>query len=247
MSSDYTVILNGYKRPENLRFQIEAVNRQTVKPTNIFYWQNSVDGVQYDQQAASSCVSAFCNANFGVWSRFAYALNTRTNWVCVFDDDTIPGSQWIENCLQTYEKHPGLLGTIGLLFIPGAGYGIKERVGWDGPRDTTTQVDIVGHSWFFHRDMLSVFFRELPPINHNYLVGEDIHFSHMIQKYTNAGTFVPPHPVSNKEMWGSLKGWELGGDKHATAGNGGIPLMYEWMQKAVSEGFKTQAELNGNV
>lgn len=240
---DVTVILNGFKRPHTLKEQFDALQNSTVKPKHIFYWQNSVDGVEYDRETGTKCVSAFTNANFGVWSRFTYALNARTNWVCVLDDDTIPGTQWLENCLETYQKTPGLLGTIGLLFVGNGTYDIKCRIGWDNPNEETKRVDIVGHSWFFHRDLLSVLFRELPPINHNFIAGEDIHFSHMIQKYTNLATYVPPHPISNKEMWGSLKGWEYGGDRHATAGNGGMTYMYEWMNKASSEGFKTLAEL----
>ena len=243
MMKDVTVILNGFKRPHTLKEQYDAMERQTIKPTFNFYWQNSVDGVSYDSNTASKCVSAFCNANFGVWSRFTYALNARTNWVCVLDDDTIPGSQWLENCLETYQKTPGLLGTNGLLFVGNGTYDIKCRIGWDNPNEETKRVDIVEHSWFFHRDLLSVLFRELPPITHNFIAGGDIHFSHMIQKYTNLATYVPPHPISNKEMWGSLKGWEYGGDRHATAGNGGTTYMYEWMNKASSEGFKTLHEL----
>jgi len=244
MMNDVTVILNGYKRPHTLKEQYDAAQNQTIKPANIFYWQNSIEGVNYDTPTASKCVSAFSNANFGVWSRFYYALNARTNWVCILDDDTIPGSQWLENCLQTHEKTPGLLGTIGVMFAGNGTYDIVGRIGWDNPNETTQQVDIVGHAWFFHRDLLSVFCRELPPIDHNFIVGEDMHFSHMIQKYTNMGTFVPPHPRNNKEMWGSLKGWEFGGDINATAGNGGIPLMYEWMNRATLGGFKTQLELS---
>lgn len=243
MNKDVTVIFNSYKRPENLKEQYAALERQTIKPVNYFYWQNSVDGINYDSETASKCVSAYCNANFGVWSRFYYALNARTNWVCVFDDDTMPGLQWLENCLNTYEQYPGLLGTIGLLFAGDGEYNVQCRVGWDGPNEVTTKVDIVGHSWFFHRDLLSVFTRELPPIDHNFIVGEDIHFSHMIQKYTNFGTYVPPHPVSNREMWGSLKGWELGNDDRATARTGGMPLMYEYMRRATLNGFRTLKQL----
>lgn len=244
MNNDITVILNGYKRPQRLKEQIEAINKQTIAPTNIFYWQNSVNGVSYDNETSNKCISAYCNVNFGVWSRFAYALNARTNWICIFDDDTIPGSRWLENCISTYETHPGLLGTIGILFGDDSYYYEKtkkvKRIGWDNPNRETTQVDIVGHSWFFHRDMLTYFWRELPPITHNYLVGEDIHFSHMLQKYSEYKTWVPPHPPDNRELWGSLKGWEYGNDNVATAGAGehAIPLMVQYIKMSCDNGFK---------
>ena len=75
MSNDITVILNGYKRPQRLKEQLDALSSQTIQPKNILYWQNSMPGVDYDKESANKCISAFCNTNFGVWSRFYYAMN----------------------------------------------------------------------------------------------------------------------------------------------------------------------------
>jgi hypothetical protein len=237
MSNDITAILNGYKRPKRLREQLDALSKQSIQPTNIFYWQNSMPGIQYDSESANKCISAFCNTNFGVWSRFYYAMNARTNWVCIFDDDTIPGSLWLENCLNTFEKSPGLLGTIGVVFPENNIYHNVKRIGWDNPNEETQEVDIVGHSWFFHRDMLSIFARELPPIDQVPFVGEDIHFSRMLQKYSNYKTLVPPHPRDNRELWGSLKGWEYGDDGLATASTC-IEYMRKDLTRALENGFK---------
>jgi hypothetical protein len=235
--NDITVVLNGYKRPENLKEQFDAVTTSTIQPKHIMYWQNSMPGVQYDNTYINKCVSSISNTNFGVWSRFYYALNARTNWVCIFDDDTIPGKKWFENCLETQKNYPGLHTTIGVI-INHADYGFERRIGWDAPNENTEQVDFGGHAWFFHRDMLTHFCRELPPIDHMFSVGEDMHFSWMLQKYSEYKTWVPPHPVSDKEMWGSLKGWEYGGDSVATAGNGGIPHMAKYLRYAYDNGFK---------
>lgn len=191
--SDITVILNKYKR--DLSPVYEAVCDQSVAPADILIWDNS-------------------QKNFGVWARFAYALNARTKYVCVFDDDTIPGKRWLENCLTTMKTHRGMLGTIGVL-CQDENYFNHTRVGWANPNEETTQVDLVGHSWFFEREWLSSFWRELPPTDFSYLCGEDMHFSYTIQKYLGLNTYVPPHPPNDKELWGSLKGWELGVDEHA--------------------------------
>jgi len=240
--NDITVILNGFKRPEKLSEQIESLKKGSIIPKNILYWQNSMPGIQYDMQTATQCVSAFCNMNIGVWSRFYYALNARTEWICIFDDDTIPGKLWLENCLNTFHTHPGLLGTIGVIFPDSGVYHNVHRIGWDKPNEKVTEVDIVGHSWFFNRDMLSLFTRELPPldmINLSDKVGEDIHFSYMLQKYSNYKTYVPPHPKDNKEMWGSLKGWEYGGDRNATAGNStNMIAMNRYLQYVKENGFQ---------
>jgi hypothetical protein len=245
MTNDITVVINAYKRPYSTYQQVQSIyNQKNVSVREMFYVQNTLPNVQYDSRLLSlpGVTSFIMSRNLGVWGRFYAALNARTNWVCILDDDTIPGNLWLQNCLETYKTHPGLLGTIGLRFA-NREYHIERRIGWDGPNENVEQVDIVGHSWFFHRDMLSLYCRELPPIDHNMIVGEDIHGSYMLQKYSEYKTYVPPHPINNKEMWGSLHGWTLGGDHNATAGNGGMPLMKEFMKRYTDSGFKMMYEL----
>jgi hypothetical protein len=72
----------------------------------------------------------------------------------------------------------------------------------------------VGHSWFFKKEWLSDYWRELPDPKYD-ICGEDMHFSYMLQKYKNLPTFVPPHPKDDMEMWGSIKGSEYGGDSNS--------------------------------
>ena len=210
--STVAVVLNGYRRTRWFEEQLVAIENQTHKPSEIFLWQNYHEEGHLDPELASRVTHASCNSNLGVWSRFAFALNCQSDYICIFDDDTIPGSKWLENCVKTYESDDriGVLGTVGISF--GDKYYTWQkvkRIGWVEPNEETTQVDMGGHAWFFHRNMLSHFWRERPkqfiPI-----VGEDMHLSHMVQKYGGKGTFCPPHPANDKEMWGSLKGAEYG-------------------------------------
>ena len=253
MSKTVTVVLNAYKR-SHLKEQVNAIKAQTYKVDEIFYWQNTVSGVEYDDDTYSKLNSALSNYNYGVWARFAFALNSRTDYVCVLDDDTIPGSKWIENCVNTYETHPGLLGGIGLRFknyqyqLDQDDQGRYWRCGWDswtgsnnivGNNIVPLQVDIVGHCWFFSRDLLSVFWRELPGKEWSMLCGEDMHFSAMLQKYTDLKTWVPPHPVNDKEMWSSLKAVEYGSDRFATAYiNIGTGEIIKYLEHIHKRGFK---------
>ena len=104
-----TVVLNGYKRNHTLSEQVNALQNQSVKVTDIMYWQNSAPNVGYDLSSLeqSQAHIAVSNINYGVWARFAHALNARTDYVCVIDDDTIPGDMWIENCLDTLRHTSG--------------------------------------------------------------------------------------------------------------------------------------------
>lgn len=235
--SDITVILNGYKRPQFLQEQINAIQNQTVKPREIMLWQNNTEG--FDPNITNSITTAVSNKNLGVWARFAYALNAKTEYICIFDDDTIPGSKWFENCLETMKTHEGLLGTIGLIYHSPSGYRPNTRYGWgDINNEEAMRVDIVGHAWFFKREWLSAFWRELPPVGVE-VIGEDMHFSYMVQKYLGLNTYVPPHPKDDKEMWGSVKGWEMGTEANALSFvPKNIQLMEVYHSDLVSRGFK---------
>ena len=234
-----TVVLNGYKRGQHLAQQLEAVKKQTLRPKEIMLWQNA--GEDFDPQIAGKTTWASCNKNFGVWARFAYALNAKTEYICVFDDDTIPGKRWLENCYETIQKHEGLLGTIGVIYQTPNSYHPMDRVGWAEPNEKTERVDIVGHAWFFKREWLSTFWRELPEKDHPMIVGEDMHFSVMLQKYLGLNTYVPPHPKDNKELWGSLPdtAWSIGQDQAALSMNmDNVELMSQQLRKYTNNGFK---------
>lgn len=199
---EITVILNVFERLNNLSVQLNAINDQSIKPKEILIWQNK-GGFEIPQKFFSKAHISCNNYNYGVWARFAFALNAKTEYVCIFDDDTIPGKKWFENCLETMEENEGLLGTRGLRFKSKTRYSPNICIGWDNPNIKTEKVDIVGHSWFFKRQWLSTFWRELPPNDFSNIAGEDIHFSYTIQKYLGLETFVPPHPPNDLDLWGS--------------------------------------------
>ena len=200
--SEITVVLNVFKRLNNLPKQIDALNAQTIKPNKILIWQNK-SKQDLPPEIFSKALVSQNNYNYGVWARFAFALNAKTKYICVFDDDTIPGKKWFENCLTTMENYEGLLGTRGLRFKSKVRYSPNTSYGWDNPNMKTEKVDIVGHSWFFKREWLGAFWREMPPLDFSELAGEDIHFSYAIQKFLGLNTYVPPHPHNDLDMWGS--------------------------------------------
>lgn len=205
-----TAILNGYNRPQNIPKQIEALKNQTISPTEIMLWYNQGDKEQY--QVDPSIKAVYCNYNFKFHGRFAFALLAKTKYVAIFDDDTVPGKRWFENCLNTMKTHPGILGTTGVI-LKSNQYHPYQKVGWNSLKSNMPiEVDLVGHAWFLEKDVLRYLWYEDPISWEN---GEDMQLSYLAQKYGNVKTYVPPHLESRKEFWGSIRGRELGSDEQA--------------------------------
>tara|TARA_A100001201_G_scaffold83515_1_gene74081 strand:- start:983 stop:1732 length:750 start_codon:yes stop_codon:yes gene_type:complete len=221
-----TVILSGYKRTHALKQQYEAIKNQTVDEVDIWLWTNSPDGEMQDfpKDVVQNCESTMSNSNYGVWGRFALALNASTKYVNIIDDDTIPGRKWLENCLMTMESHRGPLGTRGIIMNPeddrNYPYNGYETHGWGNPNEEVERVDMLCHSWFFEADWLRFFWAEAPiPAPHHF--GEDMHLSYAVKRHLGLHSYVPPHPINDREMWGSQPetGHSIGEDEHAISKN----------------------------
>lgn len=204
-----TFILSGFKRPYTLRQQYEAIKSQTVQDFEIMLWINLVsDDIKFDEDIVNSCQSFISNSNYGVWGRFTAALNARTKYICVIDDDTIPGKKWLENCFNTLKTHDGVLSTRGALMNKGHDHQYPlpnsyTPIGWCSKNETVTRVDMGCHSWFFDKVCLKAFFAEAPNVFPPRF-GEDMHLSYAVKKHFGMNTYIPPHPENDVDLWGSL-------------------------------------------
>jgi hypothetical protein len=208
IESDVSVVCTLFKKPESLIQQIKAINDQTVKPREIILFQDCIPE-NYKLEIAGPLKECFddlkiCEKNVGVWGRFDYARKARGKYICLFDDDTIPGSRWIENCYIHMLEEDGVYGTIGIVMTEKGRYpfGGHYRVGWGNPYSKKTEVDFVGHSWFFKREWLDYMFDNTEKYQNFKYVAEDMCLSVQCSKH-NIRTFVPPHPYWQHEFWGS--------------------------------------------
>jgi hypothetical protein len=213
-----SIILNVYKRPYTLEKQIEAIKNQSVpvESENIHVWYNKSDANQY-YPVDKKIKTYTCNWNTKFFGRFTIPLLLQTEYIALFDDDTIPQKNWLKNCLDTIEteKTNGILGGSGVI-IKAKAYQPFDKVGWNGQHlEVAKRVDLVGHAWFFRQEWAKYLWYEKPFTWNN---GEDIMFSYLAQKYGNIDTFVPPHPESNKLLWSSdfNTGLQYGNDENAS-------------------------------
>lgn len=241
-----SVVLTVYGRPQNLDLQIEAIKKQSIKPSEIIIVVDKNNRLDFDEKKYSDFQIVKFSKNIGVWGRFSIALLTSNPYICIFDDDTIPGKRWFENCLDTYNKVDGILGTVGVLFNKGAlGYEYSARVGWPNPNEEIEIADIVGHSWFFKRKHLEEFWHNTDAHYRFKKSGEDIHFSYILKRNLGLNTFVPPHPANDTSLWGSLPEYaqRLGSDENALSLETFSTLrMSKYMKKVREDGFLLVSE-----
>ena len=216
VNSDITVILNAYRRPYNLKMQLDAIRNQTNPPKQIWVWVNyHEDNKDFDFKRLGADRVFHNDYNWKFYGRFAAALLADTEYIAIYDDDTIPGSKWHENCIDSLQENEGILGGAGYIQT-GTQATQYYRHGWPSQNLETERVDYVGHAWFFKREWLPYLWREMPPTWDN---GEDMHFSYTAQKYGGIQTYCPPHPPEDRELHSSLFGYELGVDSKATSNN----------------------------
>lgn len=242
MDPKISVILTAWQRPQLLEEQVDRVLRQTVTPVEIVLWYNQppktlgiLGGKHFSGfRNANKVRKIFCDHNFGIIPRFALASALEGEYVCIFDDDTMPGERWFENCLRYVDSEKAMCGTIGLRFLSKTKPETEvPRMGWDGCNENIEFVDLVGHSWFFRREWAR-FFWDTEPILRSF--GEDIHFCAMLQRH-GIRVACPPHPKSDVSLWGSVNG-KLGADRVAISSQDRSRDYARVLRHEVENGFR---------
>ncbi|MBR0220459.1 MAG: glycosyltransferase family 2 protein, partial [Synergistaceae bacterium] len=253
---DVSVVLSAYKKPDVLRQQLEAIENQTLKPKEILLFQ---DGIAQDYKINfnSEILARFdkyfiADENKGVWERFNFALNNASSkYICILDDDTVPGRRWLENCHFNIMQQDGIYGTVGILInnfkkcnYP---YGVLTdyyRFGWPFPMDKTIEVDFVGHAWFLKREYLNYMFEDTEQYQEFKYAAEDMCLSFKCAQH-GIKTFVPPHPSNDEELWGSLFGMKYGTASTAISLNpANVDKMLEAFNLFKANGWENYAQSN---
>lgn len=229
VSESITVILNCYKRPEYLEEQLEAIRNQSIAPENVWLWINwSPENRKFKAYNLGFNKVFRSDTNCKYHARFAIGLMAQTKYVAFFDDDTIPGKKWFENCLNTMKETPGILGGAGCI-LKSRHYIEHERMGWPVLNEKTEAVDLVGHAWFMRREDLNYMWRETPFSFEN---GEDIQLGYLAKKHGGVQCYCPPHPVSDPDLHSSMKAVQYGNDKKASSNGALMPISDFYTQRS---------------
>ncbi len=203
------VVLNCYHRPQEVKFQRWWIEQQSIPVRDFWVWHND-GGPDFPQQRLLESNNALNDKNHKFYGRFSYGLLSDAKYLAYFDDDTMPGLYWLQNCLAQMRKRRGLYVAVGVKLHERGKYAPHDRCGWvSGDQQDNVDADLGGHAWFFERDWLRYFWFEKPS---TFETGEDMHLSFAVQTHLSIPTVTPPHPKESIGLWGSVLGNELGQD-----------------------------------
>lgn len=205
-----SVVLFTFRRPDYFKEQIKAIKSQTIKPLEIIVGHlRNEKTKKFDFKGIDKLI--YYEYDPGFCAKFITAMAAKGKFVAIFDDDTIPGKKWLENCLNCFEEKEGIYGPFGVKISNPSYRKIFRLSGWNHNNENIEEVDFMGQAWFMPYSYLHYMWMEQPPFYNN---AEDIFFAYQAQKYGGIKVYVPPHPINNSEMWGTLKA-HYGLDKEA--------------------------------
>lgn len=113
----FSVIITLYKRKNYLAEQYRAIIAQS--PLEIIYIINENHiAPEFVRKATSSSVKIVHSQINTLYSRFALAYIARGEYVCVLDDDIIPGSRWFANAIRASRAWNAMAVASGRLYNP---------------------------------------------------------------------------------------------------------------------------------
>lgn len=214
LSDAITVILTVWKR-NHLEEQLQALFQQTVPPFHIWVQQslNHIDVSHIIKQYSKKICYFHFEENPGVFGRFESVTEVQTPFVCILDDDQIPGKRFLENALEACKRLNAIISPHGRWLSPQTNQ--TERFVGDGFEFQhsfcleDTKVDFGNNAWFFRKEWITHFL-SVPPLFRNN--GEDIHLSATSKLSGDIPTYVPKQIVPSES--GNVKRI-YSGDSHA--------------------------------
>jgi len=191
-----SVIIQSYRRQENIPIIIKRLREQTHPPSRIIVW-NDNDGSGKDLHIDGIEI---INTNSNKWSNcgsFLIAYFCTTDYICLIDDDALPGKRYFEFCLKHIGKDvtKQILSGFGILLKSNKYSGRREVRSVVSKEIKFTKVDMAGNIYFFWKSAILPMLSKQPPF-WDHIV--DLHFSFMARK---AGYKIyVPSPTNKDEL-----------------------------------------------
>ena len=198
-TDEVTVLINGFLRPENIQKVVDALRKQTLPPAKIlvYYTKPTKDFKVPFIEGIDFIVS---EEDRGLPGRFAVGLVARTPYLCIMDDDLVPGEKWLESTVNLLKDTNSVICGYGMRYDDEDMNDLRaKRFGDHGEHnDNPESVDVCGHCFLMKKEWLKYFWMEEPL---DWKISDDIHLSYTLKKYGNISLLVSPHPEGDKSVW----------------------------------------------
>ncbi|CAF1007398.1 unnamed protein product [Brachionus calyciflorus] len=193
-----TAIVSLYRRTGLVRRFLESFINQTHPPEIIWFvyfaspvakeLDIEIEEAKLWLNQTGKKVSLFVNKGdmqLKYFGRFQLALQVKTKYVVLFDDDCVPQNRFFEACMHTINTrdYNGILGTKGTPFAENYFYGPVSG------SETITEIDVIGGSWFMESDWVKLMFRDEML---TWETAEDFQICANARKYADIRSFVMP-------------------------------------------------------
>jgi hypothetical protein len=195
---DYTVIISGWRRPQYISDIIHAFQIQDRIPKEI--WVSVFASPKFDEYNAilmevKKTIPIHIivgDPQLSYWARFQLALQVKTKYVVIVDDDCVPGKQFLSSVLyMMHTQYHGLYGIKGNRYVDS-----KFHISGQKSGDYLQEVDVVGGMWIAKSSWIKYMFYEEPI---SWLTSEDSQLSYALRKYLNLPSFIYPSDFEKQE------------------------------------------------
>lgn len=189
------VILTAWKRPHLLVEQLKRIEAQSENINRLIIWQNEQHFViPNDLRKKYDFDIILSSRNLKFHGRFTLPLVLDSEYVAIFDDDTMPNKDWLTHARTWCDKENAIIGANGRHVGRSIPCGLC-----DGHyNDEAMYPDIVGHCWFVRREWIPLMWKHRPPHFEN---GEDIHLAASLNIELGIKCCLPPQPKSQPIVW----------------------------------------------
>lgn len=210
--SGWAAVITMYKRQDYLAEQLLAINSQSIPPKEIVIIQNE-NHMEIDkfllEKYKVKLIRSDINSLYFRWI-VGYLLDAE--YICVFDDDVIPGNEWIESCKHACDLYNALVGPSGRRAAP-----YKKDRAWKSVENLSQTeyeyCDWVCNSYFFRKDWIKYVVEYARYLN-TQKTFDDIQLAVSLKACGNINTIVPPQFDKKHKRNGHIKR-EYGHDEHA--------------------------------
>lgn len=211
-TQSWSAIITLWKRSGYLDEQITSIKSQTIPPEEIFIIQNEAhlqfDASMFGNNPPIHVITSSLNS---LYTRFILGYLSCSEYICVFDDDVIPGEEWIQNCFCCSHKHNALVGPSGRVAAINNEPAWTSIESYESVKDELC--DWVCNSYFFKRDWIQyLHMNERPEKAH--MTYDDIHFAASLRAFGGITAAVPAQDLEKPRTLGHQKR-SYGHDSHA--------------------------------